>query len=323
MTSKLYHVFGTVLESDIELPELPAALRHEVPDWSCHARAAASSDTPSPSSRIQWLHRSHGEDGRVWIAVGRRGSGYVIRVPRIAEFAIAADGSRIQWQCVRGLPPHTLRHLLLDHVLPRVLDLRGALVLHAGAVATSAGAVLLLGGSGRGKSTLTTSLAQRGFEILGDDVIVLRMIDGCWHAVPSYPGLRLWSDSADRLLADGGCVGQVAHYTDKTRGDARSMGARFATGPVSLARAYVLEPAAADAIPAVGAMSPGATFGEVAAHTFRFDPGAREALRDELATLGHLAMQPWFRTLSVPRSYDALDLVHDTIVRDLERGVAA
>lgn len=49
----------------------------------------------------------------------------------------------------------------------------GHLHLHAGAVRTAAGAVLLSGASGAGKSTLTAALSLGGLPTYGDDVVLL------------------------------------------------------------------------------------------------------------------------------------------------------
>jgi len=317
---RTYRAFGLLLSSDIALPELQPSPESRV---DCRFRMHVAAADRSDAAPTTWFHESRRSDGRVWIAIGRRGTARVIRFPGVAEFTISADGHEITGRRARGVPLDTARHLLLDHVLPRVLDLRGALVLHAGAAATEAGAVLLLGRSGKGKSTLSASLARAGFRLLGDDVIVLRETAGSWLAVPSYPGLRLWPDSALTLLEQRARSGRVAHYTNKTRGDARRMGAKIADAPVPVVRAYVLEPAPPAEAPSVTPLSMREAFGEIVAHTFRFDPGEREALRDELRTLARIAGAGWFRRLVVPRSYDALEAVLVAIRLDLARGAAA
>ena len=319
MDTGTYRAFGLTISSDIPLPELepiPAGAA------DCAFRMAVAA-APRDRSEPEWVHLSLRADGSVWMAIAHRGAAHVIRFPGMAEFSISPDGSEIQARRGRGVPLATVRHLLLDHVLPRVLDLKGALVLHAGAVANAAGAILLLGRSGKGKSTLTASLARAGYRVLGDDVIVLREAAGRWYAVPSYPGLRLWSDSAATLLGPQGDLGRVSHYSEKTRGDALRMGAKAARGPMPILRAYVLDPAPAEASCAIATLTPREAFAEIVGHTFRFDPSSTPALRDELVTLVRLAGAEWFRRLTVPRSYPALGAVHDTIARDLHRVAAA
>jgi hypothetical protein len=63
-------------------------------------------------------------------------------------------------------------HLVLINAAASLVD--DALVLHAGAVTSDGLAVLLIGHSGRGKSTLTLELVRRGWGFLSDDFAVLR-----------------------------------------------------------------------------------------------------------------------------------------------------
>lgn len=64
----------------------------------------------------------------------------------------------------------------LRQAAPFVGALLGLTVLHASAVVTKSGALLFVGASGRGKSTLADRLMERGFEYLADDLVPL--IDG-------------------------------------------------------------------------------------------------------------------------------------------------
>ncbi len=64
----------------------------------------------------------------------------------------------------RDLTPATLQHLLFDQILPRLIAHAGRLVLHASAVGASAGAILFLGGTGQGKSTLAASFGSTVYD---------------------------------------------------------------------------------------------------------------------------------------------------------------
>ncbi len=127
------------------------------------------------------------------------------------------DGTAITCQPLAGVPAVTLRHLLLDHVAPLVMGLRGRLVLHASAVSTPRGAVAVAGGTGQGKSTLAASLARRGFPLVADDCLVLEHEAHGSVIVPSYPGLRLWPDAVAQLFGKVPERSAVAHYSEKIR----------------------------------------------------------------------------------------------------------
>jgi hypothetical protein len=63
--------------------------------------------------------------------------------------------------------------VVLDSVLFTVALLQGYEALHAGAIATPAGAIAITAASGGGKSTLLAELLGRGTELMADDVLVL------------------------------------------------------------------------------------------------------------------------------------------------------
>ena len=81
-----------------------------------------------------------------------------------------------------------------------LLQQRGVLTLHAAAVQTDAGAVLLLGASGIGKSSLAAALAARGHPLLADDVTgVVAGADGRPLALPAFSRQRLWLHTLDKM----------------------------------------------------------------------------------------------------------------------------
>ncbi len=71
-----------------------------------------------------------------------------------------------------------LARRFVDDVLPALLRLRGCLVLHAGAVLTPRGVVVVAGESGAGKSTTLAALLQGDAALLADDVVALRLAPG-------------------------------------------------------------------------------------------------------------------------------------------------
>ena len=82
---------------------------------------------------------------------------------------------------------------------PVLLQQRGVMPLHAAAVRTTAGAVLLLGHSGHGKSSLAAALVERGYALLADDVTGLVLRDERPTALPSFASMRLWKQTLERM----------------------------------------------------------------------------------------------------------------------------
>ncbi len=133
-------------------------------------------------------------------------------------------------------------HLLLDHILPRIVALRGDLMLHAaGVVGPSGKAHLFLGPSGTGKSTLATALAAAGWPLLDDDGVRVIETDGVWLATPGYSGVRLLPDSAEAVVP-GLLKGRpMAKDHPKHRYPVDGTTLRMASGPVPIGCIFVVE----------------------------------------------------------------------------------
>ena len=103
------------------------------------------------------------------------------------------------------IAPHTfqsLRYKIDDfqtvstlNVLPMALSRQGRLVLHASAVEIDGAALVFVGLSGRGKSTLATSFALQGHALVVDDGLLLEPSAHGWMALPGEAAVRLRRDS--------------------------------------------------------------------------------------------------------------------------------
>ncbi len=62
---------------------------------------------------------------------------------------------------------------LLTGIAPKILSLRGATVLHAGAASVGGGALLFLGSSGAGKTTTARALVKAGASVVCEDKLVV------------------------------------------------------------------------------------------------------------------------------------------------------
>ncbi len=162
----LYNICGFTLESNTPLPELLPAYRNKT-EYTFRLLPAQTVDT------AYRLRHSRLNGGQSWPSLGKLGKGYLLRYPDLADFHLLPKAKEIRCYPNPNTPLETIRHLLLDQVMPLTLSERGKLVLHASAVVTPEGAIAFLGETGRGKSTLTASFAQRGFSVLTDDCLLL------------------------------------------------------------------------------------------------------------------------------------------------------
>jgi hypothetical protein len=228
-----YRFCGETIASAIALPLLQPA---EFSESACTIERASKVDRDTVDHH--WFH--HWRIGRQppWLSFARCADGYLLRFPELADFLVSADGGQIRACPSRTLPGDTLRHLLLDQVLPLALSRRGRLLLHASAVdVPGIGALAFAGPTGRGKSTLAAALAARGGRILADDCLAIESRDGRFQVLPAYPGLRLWPDSSRRLRR-GTSGTRVAHYTCKRRVNGGSL--RFQRHPSPLRALFLL-----------------------------------------------------------------------------------
>ena len=105
-------------------------------------------------------------------------------------------------------PPHAFRFFLLLVCVLRLLE-RDGLIVHAGALTSHGAALLLLGTSGAGKTTLIRDAAP--CDPLADDLAILRRADGLWWVYRSPwmsggTGNRWSMDGAVRRPLEAGFV---------------------------------------------------------------------------------------------------------------------
>lgn len=200
------------LVSNLVLPELPARST-EQPAISFRCTEAPGEPIEEPG----WIEQEPLPDTGPFLRIARRDSSYRLRYHELADFVIDSDGAGIECRRYGPLPDETVRHLLLDQVLPRLLSHQGRLMLHASAVLTPGGLIAFLGDTGWGKSTLAAGLVQPGVALITDDCLYVREIDGALYGIPAYTGLRLLPDSLDFLYPKSPELLAFAHYSDKKR----------------------------------------------------------------------------------------------------------
>ena len=123
---------------------------------------------------------------------------FLMQMEGVARYLIA-DGRDVRIEPLGG--GHADIASFLVGMWAVLLQQRGVATLHAAAVRTPAGAVLLLGRSGSGKSSLAAALVERGHALLADDVTGLMLRDGQVVALPSFASMRLWKQTLGQRSA--------------------------------------------------------------------------------------------------------------------------
>jgi hypothetical protein len=267
----------------------------------------------------RWLFRATLPDGRLWARYGKIEGGYLLNYIDLADFIVDQHGREIR--CVRiepGVSEETARHLLLDQVLPLVLNLLGRDVLHATAVLTPFGVCAFIGPAGAGKSTLAASFAASGYLPFCDDCMVVQLRDEIL-AYPGYPGLRLWDDSADALTDSSSERDPVAHYTSKSR----LFGEReyHPRKPHPLIAIYRVERRAEGALPLkepyIEPLEGRAAFMELVAANFVLDITDRATLARHFRFVQQLIARVPIRRIRLPNDFAALPSARKAILENV------
>ena len=219
----MYHYFAYNLhiQSDIVFPELvPFKLSEDVgvvPDIAIYIR-------PISLSEVEFSNSYQKFQGQIPFC-------------NIERFMVL-DGREITIDPPVGLTESLLRSIILGPVLTLLLRQRGLLVLHASGISTPEGAVAFIGNSGWGKSTLANAFYNRGYSLITDDVIAVRMKDGLPITFPAYPHVKLMSDAADALGYDYDALVPLSSKAFKRH---NCIDRAFSQAPVPLRKIYALE----------------------------------------------------------------------------------
>lgn len=214
--------------------------------------------------------------------------------------------------------PATLNHLLYDHLVPRVVSASGKLVLHGSVVRIGSALAVFLGETGAGKSTLAASLDAKGYELLGDDAVVVAPIDGVFHGEPVYRSLRLYPDSICGVFADNVVTAPMAHYSDKQHviGGAIELNK---TAPLPIGWVFFL--ANEESEFGLRELSVRECCMNLITHSFALEPDNVEAARDRFAQVAEFATVARSYELSFPHNYEMLPDVHALIENCVAHGL--
>jgi len=272
MTGGKYAVFGLVLDSEIELPELLPAPESAPADVAIRFGAAGDEYSISPDE-------------------------VNLVVPKVAGYRI--QGGREIFVAPReGASERNIRLFLLGSAFGAIIHQRGLLPLHANAIDIGGRAVAFMGHSGAGKSTMAAWFLDRGHRILADDVcVVVPDANGVPLAYPGIPRLRLWREALERSGRKPDDLELAFDDMDKFNLPTPSPSQ---SGPIPLSHVYLLEKAE-DMPPQICPLSGVAAIDALVANTYRGGYLARMGgtKRHLLACLELVKRVPVFRASRV------------------------
>jgi hypothetical protein len=205
-----YEIAGLVLSTPFPVDELREAGGRAV-DWRVVEGPRPSREGLDPVFEVRTA------DDQLWMTLRGAEGRFTLCFEDQVDFGIDVRERVVTYTPHADVADSSLRHLLIDQVVPHLLAAEGELVIHASAVAIDSGAVAFIGPSGTGKSSLAAGCVQHGATLLADDFLLLRESDGGFEATVAYASLRLWSDSAEFFAGSAEALPTVNGYSDKRR----------------------------------------------------------------------------------------------------------
>ena len=189
-----YRVFGGVLRTPLNLPELHLADEDAAASWVLSVRP----ESELPAFRESATSREELAGG-VSVSLSRgRGGEVRMTYSDTGTFVISRDGSRIVWYRPERAPEDLARTDILGRVLAMAGHVAGMMMLHASGVSIDGRAVGFLAPKFFGKSTLACALTDRGASLVTDDTLALR-VRADVECAPGIPSLRLRHEAATFL----------------------------------------------------------------------------------------------------------------------------
>lgn len=303
-----YACFGGILDSDRALPGLPPA----------------PGGSPSSSWRLRTVDDAQFDALPIAAALG------TVRVTDGPTLALAttADGAHLLTVDDTGrylvhdtevahapaaeADPRAVALDVVGHVLPLLLHRAGAWPLHASAVASDAGALVLVGARGAGKSTLAAACTAQGAALVADDTAVIDA--GALPRIrPAGLPLRVRPDVADALGLDG---------DDDGWGKRRVAVAHASAASLPVAAVLLVQPAGGGTA-SIEHVAPRAAIATLAASSKLAALLGRDHAPSALLAAARVVETVPVRRLVVPRDLAALPAIARALLATGGRAVAA
>ncbi len=229
-----YGLYGGVLRSELDFPELPPAPA-PCADWDL----VIGEDAPAPDGLIELGTREVGAESYRLAAFP---GGLRLAYSHAGVFDLDVARGAITWYPAPAASAELARAIVIGPVFALLLDARGEFCLHGSAVAAGDGAVAFVGPKHHGKSTLALALTAAGCRLLSDDLVAVRPGEPPTIR-PAVPAMRLWRDTVDELRPERLCETMVPGVKNTIGGFPP---AAFARQPAPARAIYVLVPIPAD-----------------------------------------------------------------------------
>lgn len=218
-----YRAYGLNIASDLELPQLAEIPPGIVPDVTVKRDVAGVIPIEALGGN-RFVAGVHGED-------------YILLWKKFGSFLVR-EGAEILYT-----PPHDDEDAviapLLGVVLGTLLHQRHVFTLHASAINYHGSAVAFVAHKGTGKSTTCANMYNRGYSLVTDDVLAVRLDDaGAFNVEPAFPTMKLNPDAIELIGEEPQELDRIVQAYEKRYFSASD---RFTQNSLPLSTIYVLE----------------------------------------------------------------------------------
>jgi hypothetical protein len=272
ITPLSYCACGLSIASDAPIAGLRAA-----PDGPAHGAydltvtMRGHSGFPHPpleSASIWYVSPESSASGAPALTVWSGPGGYLLHYSEGAAYLVDRLGTRVEASWADPFTDADAATYFRGPVLAFILRLRGAVPLHASAVAIDNRGVLFVGDAGAGKSTTAAVFATLGYPVLSDDIVRVDDRGGQALAHPGHPRLSVWPDSVEMLFGAPDALPVHSATYDKCYLDVLAAGYPFQDTPVPIDMIYVLGERTAEPMPSTAPMGLPAALLALASHTY-------------------------------------------------------
>ena len=218
-----YTAFNLRLRSELELPDLIPSAADDSRETDLSIRFAP---VPPPSCENGSTGAFSETNGAITLSLQKEGR------------FLFNNGVEIVLDPHPELDRSSLNLFMLGAGLNIALFQRGLWVFHASVVAISGRAVAFLGLQHAGKTTMAMAMLRRGYQLLSDDLLALRREGTQILAIPAFPRMKIWPDTAETLRVPIDGLPRVSTNTDKRT---LSLKEGFCLDEFPLERVYILE----------------------------------------------------------------------------------
>jgi energy-coupling factor transporter ATP-binding protein EcfA2 len=179
-----YIIFGLRIKSPLEIPELTSIITKQVDVNIIFGNNPSKLENVVTSGALFETAKEE----------------FLLKLPHIGTYYVK-NGNIVIIDANEGVSEDEIRLFLLGSVLGAILYQRGLTPLHGSAVDIENKALLIIGNSAAGKSTLAAVLNKTGFPLISDDLSAITKNEtGRCVAIPGLPYIKLWKDSAELLF---------------------------------------------------------------------------------------------------------------------------